>query len=117
MKWKEKDDLSWCCVSRRRSNDDDESKYPTKQIKKVVLMQRSAEEVSSPVKKVKKKREKEKRKEKRKEKGIKKHLCYASLFLIFIYLFSVFALFNNDNPSSYLCLSATYFFYPKGLST
>jgi hypothetical protein len=68
MKWKEKDDLSWCCISRRHSND--ESEYTTKQPTKVVLMLRSAEDVSLPVEKVKKKRKKKEKKKKKSTKNI-----------------------------------------------
>ena len=57
MKWKEKDDLSWCCLRWRRNHNNDNT---GKQTSRVVLMPRSAEkeeqqqrDVSLSVKKVK----------------------------------------------------------------
>jgi ribosome assembly protein YihI (activator of Der GTPase) len=63
MKLKEKDDLSWCCVSRRHSSDNN-SKDVNKQTRKMVPKHRSTEEVPLLVEKVKiiKKKEKEKKK-------------------------------------------------------
>ncbi|CAF4045306.1 unnamed protein product, partial [Rotaria magnacalcarata] len=56
MEWKEKDDLSWCCVSRRQKDDDDDDdddiQHANMQIAKVVLMERSTEELLLPVEKL-----------------------------------------------------------------
>jgi len=71
MKWKEKDHLSWCCINRRRNdgnnNNDDDSKYANNQAEKVVLTQRSREQVLLPVEKVKKTKERKKGRKKRKK--------------------------------------------------
>jgi hypothetical protein len=86
MKWKEKDDLSWCCVSRRHSDDSNDA---NKQTKKVVLRQRSAETLSSPVEKVKKKREKEKSREKGKERKKTQKYIYFLLYHLLLLVFLI----------------------------
>lgn len=50
---KAKDDLSWCCLGRRYSDNNIQDLYNRQG--KVVVMERSTDEVSLPVKKVKKK--------------------------------------------------------------
>jgi hypothetical protein len=114
MKLKEKDDLSWCCVSRRHSSDNN-SKDVNKQTRKMVPKHRSTEEVPLLVEKVKIIK---KGKRKEKDRKHKKHLRWVSFFFIFIFfLFSLFALFDYDDSASYFCLFATYSFCPKGLNT
>jgi len=41
MKWKENDDLRWCCINRRRSSDgdDEDNRDANNQTRKAVLMQ------------------------------------------------------------------------------
>jgi hypothetical protein len=68
MKWKEKDDLSWCCINRRRSYDDGDSKDANNQTTNAVLMERSTKEAPLPVEKVKKTEKKKKKKRKKAQK-------------------------------------------------
>jgi uncharacterized integral membrane protein len=106
MKWKEKDDLSWCCINRRRSYDDGDSKDANNQTTNAVLMERSTKEAPLPVEKVKK----TEKKKKRKGRKHKKYLCFVSFFTLILLLFFLFALFDYDDASSsYIALS------PKGL--
>jgi hypothetical protein len=70
MKWKEKDDLSWCCINRRRSYDDGDSKDANNQTTNAVLMERSTKEASLLVEKVKKKQKRKKKRKERKHKNI-----------------------------------------------
>jgi len=90
MKLKEKDDLSWCCVSRRH-NSDNNSKDVNKQTKKMVPMQRSTEEVPLLVEKVKIiKKRKKKRKRQKTQKTSSLSFLFLHLHLLLVFLICAF---------------------------
>ena len=120
MKWKEKDDLSWCCLCWRRNHNDDNT---GKQTSRVVLMPRSAEkeeqqqrDVSLSVKKVKlKKCDKRERKKKKRRKNRIRDLYFISCICISFFFFSLLTFFDYGNSSSPLGLSTTYSLGSQGL--